>query len=949
MKKSWLIFILCFFMLFSCTKNTDKIIEEKMIKVASTVSVINKTDVFDNINFNDYKIYQNDAEVKVINLAYGANKVELKGDKEISLTIYRLKPCSVKFVSGNDLIYETEVEEESVIKINDYASYLAKDGYDYSVEASNLEIKDDTIFRVKYTKKDYELKIHYDTLITKIIHVGDTIDIERIDIEGYTLTGLRFGDGTMIDSNLVYEARFGQDVYPIYEANNYKITYKWLNSSKTVDIKYGDEFELFTPNVKGYHFDGWYYNDILFDDAIYLKPNDITLVAKMTPNEYNITYKYLNKEVIKQVLYNEPFELFIPSVDGYEFYYWTYNGARFNDTVYKYTTDIELIAVMEKIYDIDLNLELFGGTLEAVLKADHGIVTLPNVSKEGYKFTGWYTDIYYENKITSVNLETYNSELIYAGLVYDDTDYKCSFPFTLYNDMTDKYDETSLYSSDERIMASLYWQKIGIINVDGEYYISSIKPSGESISTLGDYDYVMLSYSAHPHYSEFCNLDIKVGDKIAFSVDPSTLTKGSVICRADFINIDITDKYAEIINYLKNLYDSYFLIENDIELVTSYQDYTISWVSNNTNVISNAGVYHAPNSDTMVTLKAYVAGTKIYSIELKAKGSGAARTYLSTGYIYTNYGNFTSFAADNLDVIYCSFLEIDESGNWTNLSSLMNKINTYVRPKTDVSGTKLLVSINQKSSGNFSSVAGDATLREAFADRIVKLLQDYNLDGLDIDWETPSSSEAGNFTLMMQAIYEKCKAANSNYLVTAAIGGGKWAPPKYDLPNSINYLDYVNLMTYSMTSAYSYHQSALYKSTKGATLVSCSIDESIVIYNNLSVPNNKILVGIPFYCVLQSDSNGFGSKTGTGKSISYSSFLNNYKNLTTMVEYFDEECGVPYCYDATNKYYISYDNDHSVEVKCAYIHNKGLAGLMFWQYGQDVNDYFMTAISKYLN
>ena len=68
-----------------------------------------------------------------------------------------------------------------------------------------------------------------------------------------------------------------------------------------------------------------------------------------------------------------------------------------------------------------------------------------------------------------------------------------------------------------------------------------------------------------------------------------------------------------------------------------------------------------------------------------------------------------------------------------------------------------------------------------------------------------------------------------------------------------------------------------------------------------------------------------------------------------MKEYFDEECGVPYRYDAVNKIFISFDNEQSIKVKCEYIHAKGLAGIMYWQYGQDVDDMLSNAIAKYID
>ena len=99
----------------------------------------------------------------------------------------------------------------------------------------------------------------------------------------------------------------------------------------------------------------------------------------------------------------------------------------------------------------------------------------------------------------------------------------------------------------------------------------------------------------------------------------------------------------------------------------------------------------------------------------------------------------------------------------------------------------------------------------------------------------------------MNAIFEKVKAANPSYWVTAAIGGGKWQPPKYDLTNSTKYMDYVNLMTYSMATGNGYYQNALFKSTKKATLVSCSIDESVKIFNRF-ISILDIRTFLNFFC-----------------------------------------------------------------------------------------------------
>ena len=62
------------------------------------------------------------------------------------------------------------------------------------------------------------------------------------------------------------------------------------------------------------------------------------------------------------------------------------------------------------------------------------------------------------------------------------------------------------------------------------------------------------------------------------------------------------------------------------------------------------------------------------------------------------------------------------------------------------------------------------------------------LDGIDMDWETPGSSHARNYTKLMKVIYEKFKAYDSELLITSAIGAGPWQYNYYDLINSNKYV-----------------------------------------------------------------------------------------------------------------------------------------------------------------
>ncbi len=95
-----------------------------------------------------------------------------------------------------------------------------------------------------------------------------------------------------------------------------------------------------------------------------------------------------------------------------------------------------------------------------------------------------------------------------------------------------------------------------------------------------------------------------------------------------------------------------------------------------------------------------------------------------------------------------------------------------------------------------------------------------DLDGVDIDWETPGESGGLNYTKLMKKIYEVFKADNEEYLVTSAIGAGPWQYTKYNLVASAKYHDYINMMSYDMHigTVSSFHN-ALYYKTKATGLI----------------------------------------------------------------------------------------------------------------------------------
>ena len=78
-------------------------------------------------------------------------------------------------------------------------------------------------------------------------------------------------------------------------------------------------------------------------------------------------------------------------------------------------------------------------------------------------------------------------------------------------------------------------------------------------------------------------------------------------------------------------------------------------------------------------------------------------------------------------------LKIEKEGRLKNIVNLKKK-----KPSL-----KVLLSVGGWGAGNFSEMAADEKHRKAFAKNCLNAVTKYGLDGIDIDWEYPTSSSAG--------------------------------------------------------------------------------------------------------------------------------------------------------------------------------------------------------------
>ena len=159
---------------------------------------------------------------------------------------------------------------------------------------------------------------------------------------------------------------------------------------------------------------------------------------------------------------------------------------------------------------------------------------------------------------------------------------------------------------------------------------------------------------------------------------------------------------------------------------------------------------------------------------------------------------------------------------------------------------KVLLSIGGWGSGRFSEMAANDEYRRAFAADCDRVVKEFALDGIDIDWEYPTSSMANissspddteNFTLLMQDI--RAAIGNEKELTLATVASARYIDFKAILPS----VDFVNIMAYDMASAPKHH-SALYPSGHSGDITS---DGAVTAHLKAGVPPSKLVMGMPFY------------------------------------------------------------------------------------------------------
>lgn len=257
-------------------------------------------------------------------------------------------------------------------------------------------------------------------------------------------------------------------------------------------------------------------------------------------------------------------------------------------------------------------------------------------------------------------------------------------------------------------------------------------------------------------------------------------------------------------------------------------------------------------------------------------------------------------------------------------------------------------------SAHFSDVAATAAGRATFAQSCAALLSDYDLDGIDLDWEYPVSGgtsgthhrpqDKQNFTLLLRAIRQELdrqeKRDGKDYQLTIAGAAGYWYLGNIQPTAVADVVDHIFLMAYDIHGPwdkYADFNAPLYTPSGSAPHYQNSVSGSVEAYLEKGVPADKLVLGMPLYGYrydgVNGSENGLYSTFTTARSIPYDTLVTTYLSDPSYRQLRHAEARVPYLYG--NSSFLSYDDSQSMAEKAALARDLDLQGIGFWELSQD--------------
>jgi spore germination protein YaaH len=238
-----------------------------------------------------------------------------------------------------------------------------------------------------------------------------------------------------------------------------------------------------------------------------------------------------------------------------------------------------------------------------------------------------------------------------------------------------------------------------------------------------------------------------------------------------------------------------------------------------------------------------------------------------------------------------------------------------------------------------STFLGSSSAMQTFISNAISLLNARGGKGVNIDFEGMAASDKPGFTAFIQNLSTQLKNANPNYEVSIALYSVDWSAV-FDIPNLVNYVDAFIIMGYDYYyggSTTAGPEAPLYNFE---TSYNYTVTKSITYYLKQGVPNNKLLLGLPYYGREWSTNSGTvpsattGSYSGTKTFAVVKGTPATYSTANYQWEPISFNSLYAY-YNGTEWRQCWIDESRSMRYKFKMVNERGIAGIGIWALGYD--------------
>lgn len=307
---------------------------------------------------------------------------------------------------------------------------------------------------------------------------------------------------------------------------------------------------------------------------------------------------------------------------------------------------------------------------------------------------------------------------------------------------------------------------------------------------------------------------------------------------------------------------------------------------------------------------------------------------------YAKAPDRTGETMDGVNVVSPSFFSLERGSNGEIYDNAKDDGVEYIEWAHNNNYQVWAMFSNNSLKDTTSQILNDYEKREAMIENLTDLVEEYNLDGVNVDFENMNESDKDVYSRFLIELAPRLKKIGKTLSVdvTAPDGSETWSLC-FDRNTIANVADYIVFMAYDQYGTSSNKAGT----TAGYNWVEANIKKFL---GQEDVDPEKIILGIPLYMRLWEEEDD-----GTAKP-----------EVVNMRDMFDvlPENQVATWDEELKQYYVEYEedgkkykmwveNEKSVGEKINLANQYNLAGIAFWEKDRETNDEFWTFVKEQLN